>query len=115
MPDSIVHALMQPWDEFMLMAHIGAALVAASLFCTAPDRTAKGVLLLVILAMLIMVAHYAMRLSGLFTDRWWVSENVKLVAYAIEHGVILLYLTRLLWKEKLSCKSLSRNSRYFLD
>jgi uncharacterized integral membrane protein len=115
MPDTIVRALMQPWDEFMLIVHIGAALIAASLFCTAPDRTAKGVLLLVILAMLIMVTAYALRLSGLFADRWWVPENVKVLAYAVDHGVILLYLTRLMWKEKLSCKSLSRNSRYFLD
>jgi hypothetical protein len=112
MMPTVTTVLLQPWDEFMLLMHIGAALVAGALFCSAPDKTQKWVLGTIIVAMLVLVIYYALRTCGYV--RWWM-DDVKMLGYAIDHAAILLFLTRLFWKERLSCKNLSRNSPYFQD
>lgn len=95
------------WDLTLLVVHILAALVCATLYCTAPDWLQKLVLGLLIASSLILVSVYAADLGRL--EQPW---QIKVIALKVEHLAVLLYLFRLIFVERLSCKSSSQPSRH---
>lgn len=97
-----------PWDLTVLMVHIMAVMAAAALFCSAPDRIQKLVLGLVMASGLGMICYYAMQLALL--DPHWL---IRVAALNLEHVGVLLYVFRLVYVERLSCKKLFQHSRPF--
>lgn len=88
------------WDLTLLAVHIVAALGFTSLYCSAPDWLQKLVLGLLISSSLILVYVYAVEA---FSDgAFWL---VKLIALKVEHLAVLLYLFRLIFRERMQCRN----------
>lgn len=89
------------WDITLLAVHIGAAMACGMLYCSAPDWMQRIVLGLLVASSLVLVSVYA---CDTFSYEYpWI---VKLIAYKTEHAAVLLYLFRIVYIERLSCKSL---------
>lgn len=102
------------WDVTNCAVHALLAWGCAALYCSAPDKLQKYcVLLPFICAALLLVLLYTLRI---FTDNGeWLLDSLKRLAYAIEHGAVMFYILRLVFKEKLSCKNLSQHSPHFSE
>lgn len=98
------------WDITLLTVHILLAMGAGRLFCSAPDWLQKLVLFNVIVAGLVLTAHYAMKLFGI---EFYYSTEMKLVAFSFEHVGVLLYVGRLFMVENHLCKTSLQRSRHY--
>lgn len=88
------------------MVHAFAAYMFAILYNRSPDVAQKTVMGTLMLVMLMMIAAYARGIDPL--DK--VGPYVRWAAQEIEHLAVLFLGLRLLWREKLSCKNLHRQS-----
>jgi hypothetical membrane protein len=98
---------MTAWDLTLLAVHIFAAYGAAMLYCTAPDWMQKLVLANLIAAELVLVGVFAYDAAG--QPLHWM---VKLLAYKVEHIGVLLYIFRLLFVERVSCRRSSQHYQH---
>lgn len=88
------------WSLSMAALHVAVALGFGHLFCTAPDRVQKFILLLMIVSALSLLAYYAAALFG-HEPPW----EIKAIGYGVEHAGVLLYLFRIYYRENLCPKS----------
>lgn len=96
------------WNLTLLAIHILAAYACASVYCSAPGWMQKLVLGLLIVSSLVLVSVFACELFN--EDYPW---QVKHIAFKIEHSAVLLYLFRIVFIERLSCRRLSPRSQQY--
>jgi hypothetical protein len=81
------------WNLTMLAVHVIAAGLAGVLYVRAPCWMQKLVILGIFIGFTVMIVAYAAALAGVWW--WW---HVTLLAFAIEHVALLLYVFRLVWQ-----------------
>lgn len=105
------------WCLTLILFNGLLAYSVAAVFCSAPDHWTKGVLFMFGLGFLTLMLHYALKIVYLIngSDIWWSLNDVKLLGLTFIYFAVVLHLLRITWREKLSCRSLSKHSPYFQD
>ena len=97
------------WDIAFAACYATVAFGAANVFCAAPDRLQKWALALVILGFLMLYAYHAAEAAG-FVAHW----EIKDIGFNFIAWAAILHIGRILFIERLECKSSSGPSLHSL-
>ena len=89
------------WNLTILVVHIAALIGVALLIRHTPDKLQKGIIWVLLMAMVIYIGSDIAVLAGV--DKAWM---IRLPASRVEHFAVLLWLVRQVWIKTELCKSL---------
>lgn len=100
------------WDFFYALIFAFAAMGCASVFCTAPDRLQKVVLLCMMMGFTVLFAYYC---AGVACDLGGSIPHIQVrdIGYNFIVWGVLISIFRIIFKEHV-CKNLSEPSRPYL-
>lgn len=93
------------WDIGYAFAYSLVAMGGANLFCAAPDGLQKTSLGMAILGFLLLYAYHCAEATG-YVAHW----EIKDIGYNFIVWAAILHISRILFIERLACKSSSERS-----